>query len=149
MVPAPRALAERLADALRPLGAGSSRAATAFPRLRLAAYDAGAGAGGGALPGKAIRDGSKSCHADYEVDSKFSVDDVVGPTQGRVGILYLSGDGEFVLVDEATGAETRQEVRAGSRRGGWRRQRWRQGLCTRPRRWCRFKPWSGLNTAAD
>lgn len=30
--------------------------------------------------------------------------------QGRVGILYLSGEGEFVLIDEATGEETRQEV---------------------------------------
>lgn len=45
------------------------------------------------------------------MDSGFAIDNVLGPTQGRVGILYLSGEGEFVLVDEATGAETRQEVR--------------------------------------
>lgn len=49
--------------------------------------------------------------ASPQVDSGFAIDNVLGPTQGRVGILYLSGEGEFVLVDEQTGAETRQEVR--------------------------------------
>ena len=45
------------------------------------------------------------------MDSGFNVDNVLGPTEGRVGILYLSGEGELVLVDEKTGAEARQEVR--------------------------------------
>lgn len=63
-----------------------------------------------------------------QVDSGFNVDNVLGPTEGRVGILYLSGEGEFVLVDEQTGAETRQEVRRpGGRRAaaaaGRRRRR--------------------------
>ena len=44
------------------------------------------------------------------MDSDFTIDNVLGPTEGRVGILYLSGEGEFVLVDETTGEETRQLV---------------------------------------
>lgn len=53
-----------------------------------------------------IADGSALAHVPALLQ-----DNVLGPTEGRVGILYLSGEGEFLLVDEETGAETRQEVR--------------------------------------
>lgn len=105
MVPAPQSLAQRFLGALRSLGATSSRAGR-FPELSLSAY----GRGFGRLPGKSVGATAKDCHADYEVDSGFNVDNVVGPTEGRVGIIYLSGEGEFVLINEETGEETREEV---------------------------------------
>lgn len=54
--------------------------------------------------------GDKQCHIDYEVDTDFQVENVLGPTDGRVGILYLSGEGEFVVVDEDTKEEHHVEV---------------------------------------
>lgn len=62
MVPTPRSLAERFADALRPLGAGSTHPAR-FPALSLSAF----GNGTGLLPGKSVGTTSKDCHSDYEV----------------------------------------------------------------------------------
>lgn len=109
MAPAPARLARALHDALARLGARSA-APGRFPELSLAAFAAGRGR----LPGKALTGGgSKDCHSDYEVDSGFEIDNVVGPTSGRVGIIYLSGEGEFLLRDETTGAETRRAIKPG------------------------------------
>lgn len=70
------------------------------------------------FPGKAAAGGHKGCHSDFEVDTAFEVQNVVGPTAGRVGILYLSGEGEFTLVDEATGEARREQASRGVCLGG-------------------------------
>ncbi|KAF8060488.1 hypothetical protein HT031_004664 [Scenedesmus sp. PABB004] len=108
LVPAPESLFAKLRSALAGLGAPSANPGR-FEQLSAAAFAGGRGA----LPGKVVVDGHKGCHRDFEVDSGFGVANVLGPTAGRVGILYLSGEGEFVLRDEATGAEAREAIRPG------------------------------------
>eukprot|EP00775_Hariotina_reticulata_P012110 gene12110-12249_t len=108
MVPIAGGLFEKFKATLASLGAPSSNPGR-FPQLQTAAFSGGSGV----FPGKVAATASKECHSDYEVDSDFGVDNVVGPTAGRVGILYLSGDGDFLLVDKATGEETHEELTPG------------------------------------
>ena len=77
-----------------------------FPGLQVEDYTSGHGK----FPGKLSLMGDKQCHIDYEVDTDFEVKNIVGATDGRVGILYLAGEGEFVVVDDKTNEEHRVEV---------------------------------------
>lgn len=47
--------------------------------------------GEGRFPGKLSLAGDKQCHIDDKVDMDFAVDNILGPTDGRLGILYLVG----------------------------------------------------------
>ena len=108
MVPTPTSLFRKFHATLDGLGRRSS-STSRFPGFQAKDYQSGEGR----FPGKLSLAGDKQCHIDYEVDTDFEVDNIMGPTDGRVGILYLAGEGEFVVVDEATKQEHRVEVRPG------------------------------------
>lgn len=108
MVPTPTSLFRKFHATLDGLGRRSS-STSRFPGFQAKDYQSGEGR----FPGKLSLAGDKQCHIDYEVNTDFEVDNIMGPTDGRVGILYLAGEGEFVVVDEATKEEHRVEVRPG------------------------------------
>lgn len=105
MVPTPTSLFRKFHATLDGLGRRSS-SVSRFPGFQEKDYQSGEGR----FPGKLSLAGDKQCHIDYEVDTDFEVDNIVGPTDGRVGILYLAGEGEFAVVNEETKEEHRVEV---------------------------------------
>lgn len=105
MVPTPTSLFRKFHATLDGLGRRSA-SVSLFPGLQVEDYKSGQGL----FPGKLSLAGDKQCHIDYEVDTDFEVENILGPTDGRVGILYLAGEGEFVVVDDESREEHRVAV---------------------------------------
>lgn len=105
MVPTPTSLFRKFHSTLDGLGRRSA-STSLFRGLQVEDYKSGHGL----FPGKLSLAGDKQCHIDYEVDTDFEVENILGPTDGRVGILYLAGEGEFVVVDDETNEEHHVEV---------------------------------------
>lgn len=111
LIPAPASLYQKMRDTLLRLG-GTSSSTTSFADLQAEAFEEGHGK----LPAKRFEAGEESDpHVDCEPGTDLSLKSALqaGRSEGRVGLVYLTGHGEFVLLDDAHGTEHRVEVKPG------------------------------------